>query len=346
VRSSTSSSELQVDRPARSLLLPVCLGIALGLAALLAYEAFWRRVGLVAELQDTAELWAEKREAADDAGADALAIVGSSRFQVGIDPQVLAQEFPSKRVFQLAISGSPGLPVLRDLAQDPRFRGTVLCEVTPTSSFTALRNILKGRPVEWSEYARTRPAVAPWEGALRQFAQEHLVILSSGLSSVELLERLAKSRGFPTPPYATFRSDRFRDADYTRVDTKAMLQHWVSGFAKGVSPPNEAEQSALFAAMRGWTEQIERRGGHVIFVRMISSYGVLELEERTLPTARYWQPFLAETGVKGLHFSELPGIDDLRCPEGSHLSGDGARRFTRALSQELRARGWIKPRGD
>ncbi|HVY27447.1 MAG TPA: hypothetical protein VHB79_12905 [Polyangiaceae bacterium] len=339
--SSTSSSELVVDRPARSFLGAVCVGLILGVAALAAYEVFWRRVGLRSELQDTAELWATKRMAADDAGPAALAIVGSSRFQVGIDPEALAAELPGAVPLQLAISGSPGLPILRDLAEDPHFLGTVLCEVTPTSTFTPLRITMKGRPVEWADYARTRPAVAAWEGQLRGFAQSHLVILSSGLNTVELIERLAKKRGFPTPPYATFRSDRFRDADYSKVDTKAMLQHWTSGFAKGVNPPSAKDEAALYSAIGNWVRQIERRGGTVIFVRMISSYSVLELEERNLPNVRYWRRFLEQAHVRGIHFSEIPGIEALRCPEGSHLSGDGARLFSRALGRELVARGWL-----
>jgi hypothetical protein len=330
-----------VDRPARSLLAAMCVGLGLGLVALAGYEAFWRHVGLRSELQDTAELWATQRTAADAAGSAALAIVGSSRFQVGIDPAALGEALPGTVPLQLAISGSPGLPILRDLAEDPHFTGTVLCEVTPTSTFTPLRVTMKGRPVEWADYARTRPAVAPWEGELRGFAQSHLVILSSGLNTVELIERLAKRRGFPAPPYATFRSDRFRDADYSKVDTKSMLQHWTSGFAKGVNPPNAQEEAELYATLGNYARQIERRGGRVIFVRMISSYSVLELEERSLPNERYWRRFLEQTQVRGIHFSEIPGIESLRCPEGSHLDGKGARAFSRALARELLARGWL-----
>jgi hypothetical protein len=333
-----------VDRPARSFLAAFCVGLSLGLVALAGYEAFWRRVGLRSELQDTAELWASKRTAADDAGRAALAIVGSSRFQLGIDPAALGAALPGSVPLQLAISGSPGLPVLRDLAEDPHFVGDVLCEVTPTSTFTPLRVTMKGRPVEWADYARTRPAVAPWEGELRGFAQAHLVILSSGLNTVELIERLAKKRGFPTPPYATFRRDRFRDADYSKVDTKAMLQHWTSGFSNGVNPPNAKEEAVLYATIGDWTRRIESRGGRVVFVRMISSYSVLDVEERFLPSDRYWQRFLQQARVKGIHFSEIPGIEGLRCPEGSHLSGDGARTFSRALARELVARGWLPRR--
>src|SRR5205823_2939900 len=59
---------------------------------------------------------------------NAVALVGSSRIRCGLNPAVLAAGVPSRRFVQLGLLGNSGLPVLRDLARDASFQGSVICE--------------------------------------------------------------------------------------------------------------------------------------------------------------------------------------------------------------------------
>ena len=54
--------------------------------------------------------------------------------QRGVDVDELANSL-QRPIIQLAVEGTSGLPVLENLAADPRFRGTVVVSIAPAFSF-------------------------------------------------------------------------------------------------------------------------------------------------------------------------------------------------------------------
>lgn len=331
--SSTSSFENEpLEVPRRSLLKAGGVALVTSLAAMAGYEGFWRQRGFVPELRDSAELWCSEVERALGLGPRALAIVGSSRFQLGVDPVVLRRSSLDREPVQLAINGSAALPVLRNLASDARFRGVALCEVMPQNFFTPAALDESGVP--WLAYRRARPAVGAWETRLRGVVQGKVAAFQPSLDLHVVAKRLALGQGLPKPSYVRMRADRFMAADYSKVDRSRQLRHWVEQ-ARRKRPPSGSQLEQVLAAARDACERIRGRGGRVIFVRMISSLELRAVEDELFPRAPYWDRLLTETNASGIYDTEVPGAATLTCPEGSHLDAEQARKFSAGLARAL-----------
>jgi hypothetical protein len=88
-------------------------------------------------------------------------------------------------------------------------------------------------------------------------------------------------------------------------------------------------------------EQLQTRGGRVVFVAMPSSGLVREIEARRYPRAQFWDRFLHESGAAGIHAAYEPTLREFVCPDGSHLDMRDRARFTEALARALKERGFI-----
>jgi hypothetical protein len=337
VPSSISNSESGSSAlvPRRSVIRAVGVAGASAVATLVGLEVFWRRRGFRPEINDSPELWCAERTRAVEQ-PHVLAIVGSSRMQFGIDPQALARALPGKNVVHLAIKGVPALPVLRSLAADSAFQGTVLCEVTPQQFFTSEPRDME--PVQWLEFYENRPWVSPIEGRLRLMAQQVSAELQPLLELRSVAMSLLAGGGLPKPPYLRLRPDRFMEAHYARVDAKRFQPGLVARARKEAQVPSESALLDSFERLRGYGRALAERGGKLIFVRMISSGPVRELEDQLFPRERYWDRLLAEVGAPGIYFDEVPGSAGLECPDASHLDVRDAPRFSASLGQLLRRR--------
>ncbi len=308
---------------------------ASAVAALGGLEVFWRRRQFKPEINDSVELWcAERTRAVTE--QQVLAIVGSSRMQFGIDPRALGHAIPSKNVVHLAIKGVPALPVLRSLAADPAFGGSVLCEVTPQQFFAEERRDFEA--VQWLKFYENRPWVSPIEGRLRLAAQQLSAELQPTLELRSVAMSFLAGGGMPKPPYLRLRADRFMQAHYSWVDAKRFRPALVARARKEAQVPSESALGALFERLRGYRRALMERGGNIIFVRMISSGPVRELEDQLFPRERYWDRLLAEVGAPGIYFDEVPGAKGIECPDASHLDVRDATRFSESLGQLLHQR--------
>lgn len=338
MHSSTSSSEVEVALPTRSARRVLMAAVALAGVALLGLELFWRMRGFTPMVRDTMQLWAlERARVRDD--ANVIAIIGSSRAQLALDPEVLTEEL-GRPAIQLAITGGSPLPVLEDLASDPQFRGIVLCEVTPSSFFVAPSKLASQAGVDWVAAAGRLPLVSSFETRLRSWLQAHTVLLLQHTNLRFQASALLTRRALASPSITYQRADRFHLADYSREDLPKMIAHWAKGLRES-TPPSEADRDVLFAKIRGWVEQIRARGGDVIFVRIVSSSTVLLTEDEMWPRARYWDVFVRAFESKAIYFSDHPELARFHAPEGSHLDAPQAHAFSRALAGILRDRRWI-----
>ncbi len=296
----------------------------------------WRLRGFQPSVKDTPELWSLARARASEGDGRAVVMLGSSRFQVGLVPEVLSQALGGARVVQLSISGSSSLPVLEDLAADERFRGRVLCEVSPTLFFSVEPNEVRARPSTYVAQHAHRTFVADWETALRLPFQEHLVVLLPAVQPKSVLHRLLVERKLPPPPLNRTRADRHQPSDFEGVDVAALRRTWERRYqdAHGKTP-EPAELEALLERVAAQVERIRSRGGEVVFVRMVSSGAVRHIEDTRYPRALYWDRLLERTGSQGLSFEDSPALARFECPDGSHLDSWSAPEFTRLLGQEL-----------
>jgi hypothetical protein len=82
-------------------------------------------------------------------------------------------------------------------------------------------------------------------------------------------------------------------------------------------------------------DKIRARGGDVVFVRPPSAPDLRVIEDKHVPRARAWDAILAFTHSNGVHIDDLPEVQNVTLPEGSHLSRACATVFTDAYLRNL-----------
>jgi hypothetical protein len=347
--SSISSFERPVPgQPWRGILLTVGLAV---LAATVAWEIRCRAWGYAPTLNDTPDLWAQRRAAVQP---DSLVIIGDSRPHFDLDLDQLEQGL-GRRPVQLALDGSCAYPILADLANDERFHGTILCSLVP-AMFLA-----PGGPlVETAEKALKRyhqQTVAQRAShELGMLAEEHIAFLKqeeltldAWLGRIPLPPRAGTGHP-PFPPYFNWldreRRARMIDACAQPGWLQERIKHgWIPLFTPPPPPgyiPREAFLAGMNQAIEGRfrdtaaaVAKLRARGGKVVFVRFPFGGDLKQLEDRATPRAGPWTRFLKDTGAPGIYFEDFPELASFTCPEWSHLSAADSVEFTKRLVPHL-----------
>jgi hypothetical protein len=315
VPSSTSNSSLRApDGPWIRIWVIALIIAALALAGL---EAGWRSRGFQPESPDNRERWVLYREAATSHGSDTVALVGSSRFQLDIDPDLLSRGLGGRPVQQLAINGGSPFPILENLARDKDFEGTAVVEYTPARFSTSrLETWAKAR--SFVSAWKSRSWDLPMEMAFRSFVQQRLALIRSDLSVITVLNKLIKERELPRPNYMTVLPNRHIRGDYALVDAAALDRKWAAGYASRdlLTPEGLDERISLLA---GWVSTIEGRGGRVVFVRINSDATTRALEADRFPRASQYERYRSKAGGEWIHFEDDPVLREISCGDGSHI---------------------------
>jgi hypothetical protein len=333
VRSSTfSSSQVPASAPAGRVWWVALLVAA---AVLLGLELGWRQRGFRPEPRDTPELWSLVRSRASEGDGRPVVLLGSSRFRTDVVPEELSKALGGQPVLELAINASSSLPVLEELAADERFRGRVLCEVSPTMFFSVGYSETRTKPAACVEQHRHRPLAANWETRLRVPLQERLAVLHPDLFPKSVIHPLLLNRSLPRPNPVWMLADRSYHREFDPAKLAEMRAEWVHVFrdTHGVNPePGELE--ALLERVASSVERIRSRGGDVVFVRPVTSGTVRRIEDERFPRAVYWDRLIQRTG-KGVTFEDVPALAHLEAPDESHLDYAGALEFSRFLAGVL-----------
>lgn len=336
--------------PWRSVLTAV---IALTLAATAAWEWRVRILGYAPSLNDTPDLWAEKRSAVKP---DSLVLIGTSRMLFDIDLDEVEQAF-GQRPIQLSLAGSSPFPILENLAQDESFRGTLVLDIVPAMFLAP-----GGPPMEVSQKAleryRTWTHAQGWSHELGvQLERQFAFLRNEDLTLPQLLAQipLPERSGFRAPPalppyfYTIDRDRRARMTSEAATIGHPLQQRVVNGWLPLFSPPPPpsfipAEQftemmgraiEARFAETKKQVDAIRARGGKVVFVRLPVQGPLLEREETLAPLAHTWERLVRENGVAAINFTDHPELTEFILPEWSHLSAPDSVEFTRRLVPHL-----------
>lgn len=366
MRSSTSSSDIYTTEraiPGGAWARPFLVGISLLILAVALLEgALWYR-GFQPTIVDSASRWAGERARATALGARAVVLVGASRAQLDIDLGTLAHDTGLAPV-QLAIDGNSYVPVLRDLAADPLFKGVVIVEFQDGA--VARRNFPDETSRDYVGIARREGARTVeldfdrLEATLARIRQEWLRSYADGAGPWVSLRRRALDP-HATPQYLVTLPSRERQANYAAVTMPGFYLNRVMvnmGYQQAAGRPSPTEQQlasrvaevrpvdpAPFEdnarAISASVGQIEQRGGRVVFVVFPRSGLVWDTDSRLYPRAGIWERFLATTGSKGFHFMDDPATRAFTCPDGSHLDVRDQVPFTHALDAALSRRGWL-----
>jgi hypothetical protein len=290
-------------------------------------ETFWRSLRYMPAGSDIINFARLRRAANGDRSA--VALVGSSRVRFGLNPQVLDRIVPGRRFRQLGILGNGAAPVLEDLANDPNFQGSVICELSP--AHWDGENPSRKLP---EAMAFTHPQVsgAYLETLLGEQFRERTSFFSYNLFTEG--PRILQHKPLPDREQA----DRFvRFHDLGPTINEPLINNWVRAAQES---GERTGASRMTQEVQRWVERIRRRGGDVAFVRMPIDGRLRVVEERAFPHTESLIRDVRARGMIVIDFAEMPG--HFRCPDGSHLEGSEADRFSALLAAELTAKGFFQ----
>jgi hypothetical protein len=305
------------------------------------WEVFWRIRGFQPTIQDDWGIWAKVRRQAVSQGSRAIILVGASRIQAGLHPDIFEQ-VTGKRPLVLAIDGSSPIPVLENLAGDDRIAGTIICSFIPM--FLGEDSDDFGRSKKWIRRYNQQKWSSRIETQFSILVEQTFVFRFTGLQPGQLWENLME-RQWPRPLYAPMRPNRYRAMDFSLANMDRVLRGRIERemeFQKKASPLSEERFMEKAARIDEIIQKIENRGGRVIFIRFPSTGVVRQLEDETWPREKYWDTLAANTRAKSIHFEDYPSLSKFDCPDGSHLDVSDAEIFTRSLAEIFLEKKWIK----
>jgi hypothetical protein len=302
-------------------LILVCLG---------SWEGFWRQQGFVPSLNDDAALWAAARSQVEEDNGRAVALVGTSRMQLGIHVEAFTTA-TGVRPVQLSMNAEVPIVVLRHFAHDRAFRGVIVCDMLAAWFYV---EAVAGKAAEWIDVYATQTWSAGLEQRLGQLMQQGLVFRLPALSPNNLWQTW-DAGSWPRPSYMKLLADRSVQADYTRLE-----QQWREA---PIKKAREAYRGGPIWSAEEFRERARKvdamivplyeHGGEVIFVRFPSSDELWELEDASYPRGQYWDVFAAHTRARTIHFRDHPELSQFDCPDGSHLDYRDTEAFTTALAK-------------
>jgi hypothetical protein len=309
-----------------------------------ASEWHWRDAGYGPQVIDSKSLWSLERSRVQRTTQEPLVILGASRILCGADLPTLRERLPGHRPVMLAINALYPLAVLRDLAGDRSFRGTVLLDVDSRGLTRPMWDLQQ----PWVDHAARdfSPSLA-LNRILLTYWQERAVVAQHDLSLPNTLRRWIAGAGAPFVPYSIFHADRGCDIDYSRTDpaaAKAQFDAHVAANRAALDPGITPDQ--FLDDLREvdlWIAAIQQRGGRVIVYQTPVSGARLALEDEIFPRERYWDPWAARTSAHVLHFADEPALRAFNLPDDSHLDFRDKPAYTQALVETMLRRGWIEP---
>ncbi len=355
MHSFTFNSDIRI--PSKGIRNSFLTGVLIALIITVAIEIGLRSHGMQPYIQDSKEIWAAQRTRASALGDKAVILVGASRILLGINLDILESELNLTSV-QLAINGTSFIPVLEDLAADPKVTGTIL---VATNSGAIKNTNQKYKSSEWVEFYRSeyRGLLSPTvERLLKTEMAGRSAIYSSGLPISILLQR-ALGRLPVTKRYVKTKVNREHNADYQLVPqpsfyiTRVIKQLGIKVDMQGVTNLSQAESRIRtyihfnkpyslrsredYNYINSLTKQLEERGAQIVFIRFPTSGLVWEIDKSRLPRKFNWDQFNKFSKAPTIHFMDYPALQ-YPLADGSHLDVRQKSMFTTSLANIVKTK--------
>jgi hypothetical protein len=328
MRSSTSSSSER--EPQGRWKLTWVMAVILLVFALTGWKVYWTVQGFGVSLPNDLAAWASTRATLRN---DSTILIGTSRIQGGMVPEVWADVTGGRPPLQLAILGTTPLPVLEHLATQTDFHGLLIVGIVEMYLFDAEEGNRRGAAAI-AEYRSLMTSPARRTGlALDRLLPQQLLVRHTKLSFSGILEALWQ-RHAPVNPAPNMKKDRWMEFEGDRL--KPGDSNYTQWESKG-RPANAAEREAVLAEIETFIAQIRSRGGSVVLVAFPACGERREIEQRRYPRDLYWEPLAAATSALAINTYDIPELADFECTDGSHLDEADAHRFTRALAAQITA---------
>lgn len=306
-------------------------------SGVLAYEAHLRSQGHLPSIIDSPQLWAQERSRTD--GSDAVVFIGASRTLYGIDLQTVQRVMPASKPVMLALNGAYPMATLKALADDPGFNGTLLVDVD-ARGLSQTNWDAQSSENHYFEHDWT-PNWAIHRQLLSEL-QRHWVFLIPRLGVFPLLKSVITDAPVPFLAHDSLSAQREGFLHFDRVSAAGLAEMFRVGLVEDLAlhpPPSEEHWLRALAPVKQWVQQIEARGGRVIFFVPPVSGHQATLAEAAYPFARYWQRFVTEYDLVGWHYRESEVFNMLELPDQSHVDASQKAEYTRLLLNDLKARG-------
>ena len=327
--------------------------LALALLLLTAWEWHWRAFGVLPTYRNSDAEWAMQRRRIDTGEGGKTALIGSSRVLFDVQLPVW-EKIAGERPIQLALEGTSSVPVLEDLAADPKFTGRVLVGVAPELFFSGFA--YRGKAISF--YHKQSPSQRIGNWLSMHLLEPYFAFDGSDFALATVVRRQAWPLRPGMKPNTSVRELRVSDADrnthmWSKVETDPAYRALVrSIWAERLNGPPPPEMNTPAKVKKLIDTQIQRavvavkklraRGVQVLFVRMPSMGPYLAFETKVFPRATTWDVLLKRTGAPGIHFQDYPQLQGYDQPEWSHLSAAEANRFTTELVPIIERDYWKK----
>lgn len=335
MRSSTSSSERPI--PGGAWGHTWLLAIAFTLVGVVALERATRAHGQQPTVVDDPILWSWQRQRVDN-NRLVIAFLGTSRMVAAYDPSALAASGIGRPTVLLAIDGTSGLGVLEDLARDPAFVGTAVVELAEWE--LTLDAFDEAAPFVNRSHALWRAPGAWLNRALSLPVQEHFALLAVGGRH---FFASAAHRKWPPPTWSTMTRDRVTDLDYANAEEDRVAKRRAQAVEQLPLPPLPMAFDAVVHRTAAAVEQIRKRGGHVVFVHLPITGELAAKTQQYYPRSRYWNGLGERVGAPFYHFTDVPELANLACPDGMHIDQLDQPAAMRGIVHILRDAGILKP---
>lgn len=306
------------------------LTLAIGLLLSLGLELALRSLGIEPAHYDTERLWGLVRlDALNE--EDPVVIVGSSRTQIGIQPDILAREL-NRPVFQLSVNGGSPFPVLEHVAKDPRRPSMVIVEFTPRRFADPSERAIRKADRYVADFER-RTTISILEQRIRTWARDRLAFLSPAANARSLLSTAIRLE-LPEPPNLIMHGNRWIEMRYSEVERERATRKAGRNID---GPVTDDAMAAIFEALQGTVKDLVRAGVEVRFVRPPTCSPLREVEERVFPRELVFDTFARDIHeASWIHDHDL-GPAEWDCVDGSHLDPESALTYTRRLAAHLKA---------
>jgi len=331
------------------------LTLILVIAFLACWEMYLRsRYSL--SYDDDAALWSTKRIQVYQPSDKATVFIGSSRIKFDLDIPTW-EAMTGNKVIQISMVGTSPRPFLNDLANDKKFKGRLIIDVTEGSFFNRNKKAAEKTSSEFEEFYRKWTPAQRFSSYIDYIVESGFVFLEKNKFSINaLLDDLPvinrnKVNVRPVFPkgFSMNTSERqsFMDEEFLHdtLQQQRQQKNWIIGGSVPKTPGIHGDSlETVFKEIKNNVDKIRSRGGEVLFVRTPSSGPYRAAEELNFPRKKYWDALLTYTNSPGVHFEDYPEIAHFKCPEWSHLSPSDAIVFTKNFIKILvTEKGWTFP---
>ena len=317
------------------------LAIVVSLVFLSCLEYFWRSQGHQPAIVDDMRLWSLQR---DKVGTTAheVVLLGSSRMQADVSTKTLKELLPTYNIINLSTDGSCANAALRDLAEDEKFSGLVLCDMTAQCLLFGDGKIL-GQHAYPRYYHRVFNLNNKINRIIATTVQKKLTVVDPYLNLQKILGLVLTKRELRQPNYLTTDEDRTRSADYTKTNLGLHTAKRIENIKVFYQKLYPSIKKDLFhdnvKSLENAVKRIQMRGGKVVFIRFPVSGEHWDIDEKYFPKEIYWDLFSHITNAETIHFKDVKFLSNFDCPDTSHLDVRDKPEFTRQLYLKLIKKG-------